>query len=167
MGGEGVIDLTEEGCWFGGGAGEGADEGHGDGHEECGGDAFAGDVTEDSDELAVVVGEDFVEVTSNFAGGFEEGVGVEPSVLGRGGNIGGEDAELDFFRDTEFAGDFFLGGVGVGFGFEEGADAGFDFEDFERFGEVIVAAGFEALGFVFHVLECTEEHDGQVTSGGG
>jgi hypothetical protein len=82
-----------------------------------------------------------------------------------GRNVRRQNAQLNLARDAQFTGNHLLHRVGIRFGLEQGAHAGFDFEDLEWFDEVIIAADLESLGFVLHFFKRAQEHDRNLPSG--
>jgi hypothetical protein len=93
------------------------------GHKESGGDAFAGDVTDDEAEAAGTEIEKVVIVATDSARWIAVTAIVERG--DRGANLG-EKATLDFAGDFEFLGsaaiEFEFGGVGAALGFEGVSD---------------------------------------------
>src|SRR6266511_725559 len=136
------------------------------GHKEGGGNALPGDVPDHDYQPAVGGAEDLEEIAAHFLGWLQNRMHLNSGVAGDRGNIRRQDAQLNLARDAQFAGKHRLDRIGIRFGLEQGAHAGFDFEDLEWFDEVIVAADFEALSFVLHLFERAQEHDRNFPRGG-
>ena len=133
------------------------------------------DVVDDGEER-FAAGEDGFDVAAllGVEGGFEQEAGhgddavhgradfvahVGQKVrLGAGGGFGGDASGLEF---AVGAGELVLQMAGA----EGGADAGAEFGGFERFGEVIHGAEFEAAQFVGGAVPGGEDEDGQGSRG--
>ena len=143
-----------------------ADERHRDSHEKGGRDALAGDIPDHDDKPAIPVAEDLKKIAAHFPGRLQDCMHLNSGVARDRGNVRRQDAQLNLARDAQLAGNHLLHRIGIRFSLEQGAHAGFDFEDLERFDQVIVTADLESLGFVLHLFERAQEHDRSLPRGG-
>ena len=143
-------------------AGHGAQKRHRHGHEQGGGDALAGDVAQRDQQAVLAEPEHLVEVAPDLPGRLEHRVDVEPRAAPGRAGVRGQEAHLDLAGDPQLALGRRFHRVGVGFGAQQRADAGFHLEHLERLRQVVVAPRLEAAGLVLHVLERAQEHHGQL-----
>ena len=139
-----------------------AQERHGHRHEERGRNAFARHVTQRHEHAVGVEPQDLEEIAADLTGRLERRMHVQSGSLNLRRDVRRQEAHLDLAGNEDFPLRRRLHGLCVRFGLQQRTDAGLDFQDLERLGQIVVAADLEPAGLVVHVLERAEKHDRQL-----